>query len=175
MAGHGRVLVMHEAVFWLGFGGGWLLFAGPVYQAVLELQEEEEARDRMRRLLDGLDPPPTVSNWWWLLPPVAIVLRSRRRGDYQRTVVATMSPDDLEVITHYIAVARGWMLVAAGAWLIALKETYELVEHHEWSLVVYWVLVAVVTAFVVGSAGASVTRPERPLTTTPAAAPRPGG
>ena len=36
------------------------------------------------------------------------------------------------MIVRYMNIARGWMLVGAGAFLIALKETWELVEHQEW-------------------------------------------
>ena len=39
--------------------------------------------------------------------------------------------------------ATAWLYVAGGAFLIALKETYELVEGHEWPTAVFWVLVVV--------------------------------
>lgn len=42
------------------------------------------------------------------------------------------------------------MLVGLGAWLIALKETYELGEHYEWPLSVYWVLVVAMPVLALG-------------------------
>ncbi len=83
---------MHTAVYWFGFLGAWLLFAGPVFQASVELRAEDEARGRMQQLADGLPPPPPVSNWWWLLPPVRLVLSSRRSNDYRETVLPPSPP-----------------------------------------------------------------------------------
>jgi hypothetical protein len=148
-------------VYWFGFVGGWLLFAGPVFQASVELRAEDEASSRMKHAVDGLPPPPPVSNWWWLLPPVRMVLSSRRSNAYRENVLASMSVEDLEVITRYINIARGWMLVAAGAFLIALKETWELVEHEEWPDWLYWALVIVMALLVLGSIGSSAERERR--------------
>ena len=106
---------MHTAVYWFGFLGAWLLFAGPVFQASVELRAEDEASERMHHLSDGLPPPPRVSNWWWLLPPVRLVLSSRRSKDYRESVLAALSTEDLQLITRYLNIARGWMLVGLGA------------------------------------------------------------
>ena len=38
---------MHELILWSGFFGAWLLVAGPLYQAALELSEEDISRDDM--------------------------------------------------------------------------------------------------------------------------------
>jgi hypothetical protein len=154
---------MHTAVYWFGFAGAWLLFTGPIFQASVELRAEDEASARMRHAVDGLGPPPSVSNWWWLLPPVRLVLSARRSGEYRETVLAAMSEEDLEVIVRYLNIARGWMLVGAGAFLIALKETWELVEHQEWPTWLYWVLVLLMTLLALGSVGGAAER-ERRLT-----------
>lgn len=42
------------------------------------------------------------------------------------------------------------MLVGLGAWPIALKETYELGEHYEWPLFVYWSLVVAMSLLALG-------------------------
>lgn len=152
---------MHTAVYWFGFLGGWLLFAGPVFQASVELRAEDEASNRMHTLSDGLPPPAPVSNWWWLLPPVRLVLSSRRTNDYREAMLARLSSEDLELITRYLNIARGWMLVALGAFLIALKETWELVEDQEWPEYVFWILVVVMTMTALASIGSSAERERR--------------
>jgi hypothetical protein len=152
---------MHEAAYWIGFAGAWLLFAGPVYQSALELREEEEARASMRRVLESTDPPKRVSPWWWLLPPVAIYLILRRRGKHVQIIEAAMTDADREAITRYRAVARGWWFVGAGAWLIFLKEAYDLAEHREWSRAGYWAVVVVMTLLATGGAGAGGDRSGR--------------
>jgi hypothetical protein len=171
---------MHEAVFWVGFIGAWLLFVGPVYQSALELREEEEARTSMQKALENAPPPERFSPWWWLLPPVAIVMLFRRRGQYMGIIDTLMSEEDRRSIGHYKAVARGWWYVGAGAWFIFLKEAWELAEHHEWTLTTYWVTVVLMTMVALGGVGAGGDRSARNrrrsyggVTTSPGDGPRP--
>jgi hypothetical protein len=157
----GWLALMHEAVYWVGFIGAWFLFAGPIYQSALELREEDEARLSMQRLLESTAAPAPVSPWWWLLPPVAIFLILRRRGRHVQIVDAAMSDDDRQAIGHYQAVARGWWFVGLGAWLIFLKEGWELAEHREWSPAGYWIVVVAMTLLAAGGAGAGGDRSAR--------------
>jgi hypothetical protein len=69
-----------------------------------------------------------VSSWWWLLPPVRLILGSRRSTEHRESFLASVSEEDLELITRFFDIARGWMLVGLGAFFIALKETWELAE-----------------------------------------------
>jgi hypothetical protein len=41
-------------IAWCGFLGAWLLFAGPIFQAALELQEESREADRIEAEKDEL-------------------------------------------------------------------------------------------------------------------------
>ena len=125
---------MHTLIYWFGFGGAWLLFTGPIHQASVELRAEREASARFQEVMHDAPKPEPVSNWWWLLPPVRILVGAGRRDDARKAFLASLPEEDLELITRYINIARGWALVGLGALLIALKETYELVEHYEWPL-----------------------------------------
>ena len=73
------------AVFiaWSGFLGAWLLVAGPIYQAAIELEEEDVEREVIAEASANVEAPPRVSPWWRLLPPVAYLLH-RRRGRVHR-------------------------------------------------------------------------------------------
>ena len=73
--------------------GAWLLVAGPVYQAAVELGEEQFEHDAIDRV--------------------------------QRSLPA---PRRMERFISFTNKATGWLLVAAGAFLIALRETWELCE-----------------------------------------------
>jgi hypothetical protein len=66
---------MEHLVEWAGFFGAWLLFAGPLYQANLELRAEDIEVDRIRAAAKEAPAPEEVSKWWWLVPPVHWVLR----------------------------------------------------------------------------------------------------
>jgi hypothetical protein len=52
-----------------------------------------------------------------------------------------MDPVELEAFAHLRDVASAWIFVAAGASLIAIKETWELHEHYEWPGWTFWALV----------------------------------
>ena len=146
---------MHSLIYWFGFAGAWLLFTGPIYQASVELRAEREASARFEEVMHGAPEPEPVSNWWWLLPPVRLMYGAGRRDDARKTFLASLSAEDLELITRYINIARGWTLVGLGALLIALKESYELAEHYEWPLWVYWPMVVVMFFLAVGFIGIS--------------------
>jgi hypothetical protein len=149
-------------IAWAGFVGAWLLVAGPVFQASVELQSEGEVMDRVRSHLQNIPRPEPVSVWWWLLPPVRVVLQSRRSDRHREALLAELSREEFEAITRFKKIARGWMYVALGAWLIAWKETWELVEHEEWPTALFWVLLVVMTLAALGLTVVSASR-ERDL------------
>jgi hypothetical protein len=84
-----------------------------------------------------------VSAWWWLLPPVPYLLAQRRSRRWRTDMMAALSQEDLESLIEFIDKARGWLLVGAGGFLLATKETWELHEHYEWPQAVFWILLVV--------------------------------
>jgi hypothetical protein len=133
---------VHYLIAWSGFLGAWLLVAGPMYQAVLELDEEDLERDVFTEVAQSV-PRPETSPWWWLLPPVAYVLRGRRRQAYQKAVMETLPAGSRKQLVRFKNMATGWVFVASGAFFIAVKETWELHELYEWPAPMFWVLVVV--------------------------------
>ncbi|MET0693842.1 MAG: hypothetical protein ABWY56_07920 [Propionibacteriaceae bacterium] len=134
---------MHYLIAWSGFLGAWLLVAGPMYQAVLELDEEDFERDVLSRATATVPPPPRSSPWWWLLPPVAYVLQRRQSQAYRRAVMDALPPESIKQLVRFKNMATGWAFVAFGAFFIAVKETWELQEVYEWPIAVFWVLLVV--------------------------------
>ena len=128
---------MHELIAWSGFAGAWLLVAGPLYQAAVELDEQGDQRIGMSPASRRVEARPPVSPWWWLLPPVAYLKQRRRQRAHRRAVFAALSPQELASFVEFSSVASGWSMVASGAFFIAVKESYELVEAYGWPL---WVL-----------------------------------
>jgi hypothetical protein len=88
---------------------------------------------------------------WLLLPPVWWVLRSRRENQYRRSVTEEMDDRDLLAFLSFRDVLNGWAYVAAGAALIAVKETWELHEAYEWPEWVFWGLIVVMLIICVAS------------------------
>jgi hypothetical protein len=138
----GRKRSLPQVIAWCGFVGAWLLILGPLNQAIRELQEEDFERDALARAESEIEVPPPISPWWLIAPPVYYVLRRRRDHVYKQRVLDAMSPDDVRALAHLRDVASAWFLVAAGASLIAAKETWELVETYEWGEWSFWVLLA---------------------------------
>ncbi|HMM95268.1 hypothetical protein [Phycicoccus sp.] len=137
---------MHALILWCGFLGGWLLFAGPVYQASLELAEVDLERDEISDAMHDVEPPRRSSPWWWLLPPVAYLIRRREGEAFRQRVHRALSREHLGQFVEFQSKATGWVFVAMGALLIATKETYELGEHHAWP---GWLVLLVVVAMAV--------------------------
>lgn len=142
---------MEYVIALCGFVGGWLLVAGPVWQAAIELREEEIDRDAIEVVKLNVVPPAKVSPWWWLLPPVAYVLQSRRQQAYRRAFNAAMAPEQLKQTLSFLNKANGWVIVAVGGSLIAAKETWNLVGDFHWPTWVFWILVVVMPLIAVAS------------------------
>jgi len=148
---------------WIGFLGAWLLFAGPVYQAALELREQgfsEEDGDRFRERLESLPPQPRISAWWWLVPPVAYLLHRRRSREWQAKALEVLDREDLERFITFQNKAAGWLLVGGGALAIAIKETAELIGEYDWS---WWLLVPMLLVPFLVSVGFTMNRMRREM------------
>ncbi|MDX6278637.1 MAG: hypothetical protein QOJ72_2765 [Nocardioidaceae bacterium] len=143
---------------WCGFFGGWLLVAGPIYQASNELREEAFERDVLAAAASKVAPVPKVSGWWWLVPPVYWLLTRARRQRQEHATLAALTPEQREQFAAFMAKASGWLLVGAGAFFIAIKETYELVEVREWHVAVFWILIAVMPVLSFAYTAASAIR-----------------
>lgn len=123
---------MDTLVLWCGFLGSWLLVAGPVYQAALELQEQELERDEIARASATTEHGPPVSPWWWLLPPVHWWLQRRRNRAFHKAVYHVLPARQREQLVRYFNKATGWLYVALGGFLVAVEATSALAEHAGW-------------------------------------------
>jgi hypothetical protein len=140
-----------HVIAWCGFLGAWLLVAGPLDQAVREVEDNEFERDVITEAASQVEEPPPVSGWWLLLPPIWWELRRRRESRYRHTVAEAMDDRDLLALLNFRDVLNGWAYVAAGASLIAVKETWELHESYAWPEWVFWALIVAMLLFCVGT------------------------
>jgi len=154
---------MDVFIHWAGFLGAWLLVAGPLFQAAIELRDEDLDREQFERVKGEVPQQQPVSRWWWLLPPVAYYKGRQRNNAYQKAMMAALPTETREQFVGFMNKANGWFTVAAGAFLIALKETWELAELYELAVAVYIVAVIVVSGVVVGSTVARLTHADKIL------------
>lgn len=120
---------MEMIILIAGFLGGWLLVAGSVYQAALEMLEQDIGTDELREAGSKVEKPPRVSAWWWLVPPIRLYLAKRRRDAYMQSYFASLDAVQSEALTSYFHKSTAWLYVGIGSFLLATKETYELLEH----------------------------------------------
>ena len=156
----GRVQAL---ITWSGFLGAWLLVAGPIYQASVELNDEELDRDDVAAVTAGLPLPPRVSPWWWLVPPVAYLLHRRRSRTVRRLVTRAMTAQQVAGLVHYLSKATGWIYVGLGGLLLAARETWELCSHYGWPAPAFGVLVLVALGVCVLNAAWQASRNRRIL------------
>ena len=60
---------MPHVIAWCGFLGAWLLVAGPLDQAVREIEETGFEHEALEEAKGRVEEPAPVSRWWLLLPP----------------------------------------------------------------------------------------------------------
>jgi len=125
-----------------GFIGSWLLVAGPLYQAALELGDEDIEFDRIRSVGKTVAPPPHPSAWWWLIPPIKFHLEQKRDREYRTQYLKALESKDAEALVSFMNKARAWLYVATGGLLIAIKETFELTSQINLGLAWFWAIVA---------------------------------
>jgi hypothetical protein len=131
-----------EVIAWSAFAGAWLLVAGPVYQAALELTAEEVERDAISAAKDQVELP-RMSAWWWLLPPVGYLLSRRQHRVYRVSVMTSLTRQQLEQLVRFADKANGWIFIALGAFLVAIADTWQIRELYRWPLWLYILVMAV--------------------------------
>ena len=151
-----------------GFLGAWLLVTGPINQAAIELREEEFDHEEFDAITHSVQQPARVSAWWWLFPPAGFVKTRRRSTEYRTALMAALKPEQRKQSVAFLDKARGWMLVAAGAFFIAVKETWDVIELLHWPLWIFWALLVVMCLIAVGYTTLSVSRSSKVLNEVPA-------
>jgi len=146
---------MGEVILWATFAGAWLLVAGPLYQGSVELDELDVDREGIEGIkasaVQAARSRPSA--WWWLLPPVMYVLHRRWTKAFRQATFAQLTPIQREQLTSFRNKATGWFTVAAGATLLAMGETWQIIEHYGWPVWLFWLLIVVMlTAAVLNTA-----------------------
>jgi hypothetical protein len=131
--------------------------AGPVWQAAIELQEEELDQEAIEAAKKSSRVARRASPWWWLLPPVAYIKEFRRSQENRRAFRDALPPDQLKQTMSFLNKANGWLVVALGAFLLAVKETWDLVALAHWPVWIFWVLVVVIPIVAVANAVIRIT------------------
>jgi hypothetical protein len=133
-----------KVIAWLTFAGAWLLVAGPLWQGSVELNELDLDREGIQGTAAAVQAAQArPSAWWWLLPPVKYVLNRRWYKAAQRAMLAQLTPTQREQVTRFQSKAIGWFTVAGGAALLAIGDTWHVVQQYGWPTWLFWLLVAV--------------------------------
>jgi hypothetical protein len=133
-----------EVIAWITFAGAWLLVAGPLWQGSVELGELDLDREAIQGTAAAVQAERVrPSPWWWLLPPVMYVLNRRSYKAAQRAMLGRLTLTQREQVTRFQSKAIGWYTVAGGAALLAVGDTWHVVQQYGWPTWLFWLLVAV--------------------------------
>ncbi len=143
--------------------GAWLLVAGPVYQAALELREQEIDREKIDAVVSSVAPPARMSPLWWLLPPVAYFKQRSLSTEHRNRIMEALPREQVEQTLTFMNKARGWLIVSLGAFLIAIKETWELTERLHWPIGVFIAIAVLAVILSVGNAAFQMSRTQKLL------------
>ena len=157
---------MEYVIAWSGFIGGWLLVAGPMYQGGLELNAESSNFDAFHPSEAVRGARSEVSPWWWLLPPVAVIKLKQEGARHRREFMNSLTPQQIATLVSFSNKATGWFIVAAGAFFIAVKETWHLCHLNHWPAWVYAPIVVIPLALCVSFTARQVRRTDTVLATT---------
>lgn len=149
---------MPQIIAWCGFFGAWLLVAGPIHQAAIDLDDEDLEREEFARAVANVPRPAHLSRWWLLVPPVAYLLRARRNRAHRAELLDALSRTQVEQLLHFRDTASAWMFVAAGAFLIAIAETWGLRDEYRWPTWTFWTLLAMMLAVCIANTSVRVRR-----------------
>jgi hypothetical protein len=152
---------MNQAIAWAGFLGAWLLVAGPLYQGAIELREEDIGRDEIQATKTRVARPEPPSPWWWLLPPVMYAKRRQQSKKFRDDVLAQLTPVQREQFTRFMNKAAGWFTVAAGAALLAVDQTWQVIERYHWPGWLWWPLVTAMLVLSVVNTAVRMNRDEQ--------------
>ena len=115
---------------WCGTIGAWLLVGGPLYQGALELTDSADDAHFDDAIPQGRE----VAWWWWMVPPAAVLLLWIEERRFRRLWRSEWSADDKVAFVRFADRVRGWLIVSAGAFLLALEVTWYLTDQLGWPL-----------------------------------------
>ena len=139
---------------WCGTIGAWLLVAGPLYQGALELSDVVDDFP----VDDESEATPGVSAWWWLLPPAAVGMMWIRERRLRRLWESEWSGVERVAFLQFADRAVGWLVVSAGAFLLALEVTWYLAVQSGLSTLTFWLLIVLLTAASVVATAVAISR-----------------
>lgn len=73
-------------------------------------------------------------------------------------MIGKLTRFQLEQWMFFSETATAWMFVATGAFLIAVKETWELREAYEWEDWAFWALIAVMVVVCIANTAMRISR-----------------
>jgi hypothetical protein len=138
-------MLMATIILWIYAAGCWLIFAGSIYQAALDIKEQDIEFDRIRQVGRDIHKERNVSAWWWLFPPIKISKESKNHKEYERRYLKALSSEDTESMVNLRSKTTAWLYVGVGALLVSIEATWSVTEHYKlkiWLFVITCIAVA---------------------------------
>ena len=131
--------------------GTWLLFIFPLYQAMLELDEQiQRVKIKEITTTKKINKIPKVSPYYWFWPPLKIRLEKKRMVRILK--LYNTSNEHLELLSKMLDKATAWFYVSLGALFVAISTTYDLLNELRImpNLLDFWVIIVVIMLMGIG-------------------------
>ncbi|GLB47482.1 hypothetical protein WR164_14610 [Philodulcilactobacillus myokoensis] len=138
----------------LGFIGAWLLFMFPLYQGILDINDQDLIvsniikKSRKNKSVFRKN----ISRFLWLIPPLKVHLERERSLAILRSSNNDANFDDIYSLLNK---ATAWVYVAFAGVLNGIVATNDLlqeadVSHPIWSLVIISLIMIIISIFYIG-------------------------
>ncbi|OFI47693.1 hypothetical protein BG262_08285 [Floricoccus penangensis] len=121
--------MMEKFIVIISFIAKWLLFAFPLYQAYIELSEQERVVGRFTKKSKKY---PKISPWYWILPPLKLELEKKR--GIAILSESLISNKDFEEAIVFGRKATAWFYVALAGMLEGITAIYELAHAFDYHI-----------------------------------------
>lgn len=71
------------------------------------------------------------------------LIRRHRGNAFRQAALAQLTQTQREQFTSFINKAVGWFTVAVGAFLLAVEQTWQVIDRYRWPVWLFWLLIVV--------------------------------
>jgi cell division protein FtsW (lipid II flippase) len=92
------------------------------------------------------------------------LIRRHRGNAFRQAAIAQLTQAQRDQFTSFVNKATGWFTVALGAALLAVDQTWQVIDRHHWPVWLFWLLIIVMAGVSVLNTAARMSHDARTAT-----------